>query len=76
MSLFYKTPEYKKAIVYDWQKPDFNPEEDAFMKHFDENGNFVPVEKQEEEVEFISLYFSSDQLVNYFVTKSESDDKR
>lgn len=76
LTLLYKTPEYKKAIVYDWQKPDFNPEEDAFMKHFDENGNFVPVEKQEEEVEFISLYFSSDQLVNYSVTKSESDDKR
>jgi len=40
-AVFYKTPDYKKAIQYDWEKPDFNPEEDMFMKHFDENGNFV-----------------------------------
>jgi hypothetical protein len=46
------------------------------MKHFDKNGNFVPVEKQEEEVEFISPYFSSDKLVNYSVTKSEPGDQR
>ena len=36
-----KTPDYQKVIQYHWEKPDFNPDEDAFMKHFDENGNFV-----------------------------------
>jgi membrane associated rhomboid family serine protease len=43
----YKTPDYKKAIQYDWEKPDFNPAEDVFMKRFDEHGNFVnpPVEE-------------------------------
>jgi len=36
------TPEeYKKVYKYDWEKPDFNPYKDPFMKHFDENGNFV-----------------------------------
>jgi hypothetical protein len=38
--LAYKTPEYKKT-KYDWEKPDFNSEEDKFMQRFDENGNFV-----------------------------------
>lgn len=75
LTLFYKTPEYAKPIVYDWQKPDFNPEDDAFMKHFDENGNFVNTEKPEDESEFIATYFNSDVLVNYTVTKSESEDK-
>ena len=75
MSLFYKTPEYAKPIVYEWQKPDFNPEEDAFMKHFDENGNFVNTEIPEEETEIFSTYFNSDVSVNYTVTKTESDDK-
>ncbi|MCI9843806.1 rhomboid family intramembrane serine protease [Flavobacterium pectinovorum] len=71
ISLFYKTPEYAKPIVYDWQKPDFNPEEDAFMKHFDENGNFVNTEIPEEEPENISTYFNSDVSVHYIITKSE-----
>jgi membrane associated rhomboid family serine protease len=75
MSLFYKTPEYAKPIVYEWQKPDFNPEDDAFMKHFDENGNFVNTEIVEEEPEYFSAYYNSDISVNYTVTKTESDDK-
>ena len=37
----FKTPDYVKNIKYEWEKPDFNPDTDAFMKHFDENGNFV-----------------------------------
>ena len=75
MSLFYKTPEYVKPIVYDWQKPDFNPEDDAFMKHFDENGNFVNTEIPEEEEGNFSTYFNSDVSINYIVTKTESGDK-
>ena len=74
LSLFYKTPEYTKPIVYDWQKPDFNPEDDAFMKHFDENGNFVNTEIPEEEMAIEDSYFSSTVIVNYIVTKSESAD--
>jgi membrane associated rhomboid family serine protease len=47
-AVLFKTPDYKKAIQYDWEKPEFNPEEDIFMKHFDENGNFVNTPKPEE----------------------------
>ncbi|MFH6998980.1 rhomboid family intramembrane serine protease [Flavobacterium sp. FlaQc-57] len=75
MSLLYKAPEYAKPIVYDWQRPDFNPDEDAFMKHFDENGNFVNTEIPEPEDEIFSTYYNSDVSVLYTVTKAESDDK-
>ena len=75
MSLFYKTPEYAKPIVYDWQKPDFDPNEDAFMKHFDENGNFVNTEIPPEDSEILSSYFNSDISVNYIITNSKSEDK-
>ncbi|WP_046756876.1 rhomboid family intramembrane serine protease [Kordia jejudonensis] len=27
--------------VYEWEKEEFVPEEDPFMRHFDENGNFI-----------------------------------
>ncbi|WP_417871202.1 rhomboid family intramembrane serine protease [Winogradskyella sp.] len=30
-----------KPERYVWQQPDYNEEEDPFMKHFDENGNFI-----------------------------------
>ncbi|WP_291285092.1 rhomboid family intramembrane serine protease [Flavobacterium sp.] len=76
MSLIYKTPEYAKPIVYEWQKPDFNPEEDPFMKHFDENGNFVNTEIVEEEPEELMTYFNSDVPVNYILTNSETKEDR
>ncbi|UPT69616.1 MAG: rhomboid family intramembrane serine protease [Flavobacterium sp. JAD_PAG50586_2] len=49
----FKTPDYVEAIQYPWEKPDFNPEEDMFMKHFDEDGNFVNTPEPEEEIEEI-----------------------
>ena len=58
---YYKTPDYKKVIQYNWEKPDFNPEEDPFMKHFDENGNFVNTLNEEEKVE----QDSSTATINY-----------
>ena len=58
---YYKTPDYKKAIQYNWEKPDFKPEEDPFMKHFDENGNFVNTLNEEEKVE----QDSSTATINY-----------
>ena len=33
-----KMPSPKK---YDWEEDDYNEEEDVFLKHFDENGNFI-----------------------------------
>jgi membrane associated rhomboid family serine protease len=35
------TPEFKKAPKYEWEFPDYNPENDEFMQCFDEKGNFV-----------------------------------
>lgn len=60
---YFKTPNYKKAIQYNWEKPDFNPQEDAFMKHFDENGSFVNTIVPEEDKS--SDYFTMDQNVKY-----------
>ncbi len=59
-AVYYKTPDYKKDIQYEWEKPDFNPEEDPFMKHFDENGNFVntpePENTEDEHVPLTYVY--------------------
>lgn len=49
-SRLYDIPEYKKKPFYAWEKPDFDPQQDAFMKRFDENGNFVNPPKPEPEI--------------------------
>lgn len=47
MAVIFKTPDYKKFIKYDWERPDYNPVGDKFMERFDENGNFVNAPKPE-----------------------------
>lgn len=63
-ALFYKTPEYKKYIKYDWEHPEYDPSEDKFMQRFDENGNFVNPPIEEVVTEFQS-YYDSSHSVNY-----------
>ena len=53
---------YKKKIYsapkYEWERAGYNEEEDLFMKHFDENGNFVEFisEETEKETEYNYIY--------------------
>ena len=62
LALVLKTPQFSKPIFYEWEKPDFNPELDPFMKNFDEKGNFNPPPKPEE---VIREYFNSSMKVIY-----------
>ena len=50
-ALIYKTPEYKKLIKFDWERPDYNPAEDKFMQRFDEISGTPPAD----DVTFILL---------------------
>jgi membrane associated rhomboid family serine protease len=72
LSLFYKTPEFKKVIKYDWEHPDFDPMKDKFMQRFDENGNFVnlPIIDPEEEIQ---PYYSSNISVDYGIVEDEKN---
>jgi membrane associated rhomboid family serine protease len=55
---------FRKAIAkpetYVWQQPNYNEEEDEFLKHFDENGNFIEhkpeTSENEEIVEELTIY--------------------
>lgn len=72
LTLCYKTQEYEKPIVYDWQRPDFDSAKDPFMKHFDENGNFVNISDEEEEDPI--NYFYSSHPVNYILSNKSEDE--
>lgn len=62
-AVLYKTEEYKKVFKYDWEHPNYDPAADRFMQRFDENGNFVNIEVEEEEE--VDSYYYSDQKVVY-----------
>jgi membrane associated rhomboid family serine protease len=68
-TLIYKTPEYKKPIVYAWEQPDFDPQQDPFMKRFDANGNFVNPPKPEDieviDPEIVSPFAAIRIIYNY-----------
>ncbi len=50
----------KKGIVkpkkYQWESPNYNPEDDEFLRHFDENGNFIENVPDENDIEVIYEY--------------------
>lgn len=73
-SLIYGTHQvYQKPIIYEWQKPDYNELLDPFMKHFDENGNFISSSKMREIEEEKWQYFVSNLPVIYNYKKQDSD---
>lgn len=60
-----------KRPKYEWEKPEYKEEEDEFMKHFDENGNFIeklPDDEVEEEHEQ-----ESKVVYKYFYRKTKKD---
>jgi membrane associated rhomboid family serine protease len=73
--LFYKTPEYKKVIKYDWEHPDYDAMEDKFMQRFDEGGNFVNLPTIEIEDE-IPQYYNSNLSVGYTIVESTKNESK
>jgi hypothetical protein len=65
MALIMRTSQFAKPVIYEWEQPEFNPQNDAFIKNFDEKGNFNPPPKPEE---IIKEYFSSSlKVVSDFI---------
>jgi membrane associated rhomboid family serine protease len=53
-----KVPVEKK---YDWEQEDYNEENDPFLKHFDEDGNFIESTEEEPEKQIqIKYHFKKD----------------
>ncbi|EOG6904540.1 rhomboid family intramembrane serine protease [Flavobacterium psychrophilum] len=70
LAFYTKRTKYEKPIRYDWERADFDPSQDEFMKHFDDNGNFVPISRVVVEQE-LSSYFVFNPIVNYEFVKSK-----
>jgi membrane associated rhomboid family serine protease len=74
-SFLVKTPNYQKALLFDWQQPTYDASQDKFMQRFDENGNFVnpPAPQVEPDLQETKPYFNSNLPVVYtIVSKNEN----
>lgn len=45
---------------YDWEKEDYKEADDPFLRHFDENGNFIEMEPESEEQINIKYHYKKD----------------
>ncbi|RKE90966.1 rhomboid family intramembrane serine protease [Ichthyenterobacterium magnum] len=65
---------FRKSIAkpkqYVWQQPDYNEEDDPFLKHFDENGNFI--ENLEPEIDEI-VELESPPKVTYIFKENKDN---
>jgi len=53
--------EIAKPKKYVWEQPDYNEEDDEFMKHFDENGNFIEhLEEEPENTLEVTYHYKED----------------
>jgi membrane associated rhomboid family serine protease len=48
-ALFFRKNPVKNKI-YEWEREDYNPEEDEFLRQFDEDGNFIESKPEEKEI--------------------------
>ena len=51
LALYYRKQQSHLYESYLWQRDDFDPEQDAFIKQFDKNGQFRPLEPEIDELE-------------------------
>jgi membrane associated rhomboid family serine protease len=66
-AMYFKTNNYTVATQFDWQKPDFDPQADPFMKHFDEDGNFAPIVPEEVVAEEVTTQAAAPPLQYHYV---------
>lgn len=53
---FYIRKGIAKPPIYNWQSPDYNPEEDEFLRHFDDDGNFIEQLPEEDGKDISVIY--------------------
>lgn len=60
-----------KPNTYHWEQPHFKDDDDAFLKHFDENGNFIESTPEIEEVKPEIEEENQPVKINYIFKKSD-----
>jgi membrane associated rhomboid family serine protease len=74
-SLFFKKIPLEKK-KYEWEKDNYIPEEDEFMKQFDDNGNFIDIQKEALEPEEEIQNTPPIVRIRYSLKKGKSQDPK
>lgn len=72
LSFLFKKPIQLKNKKYIWESPNYNPENDPFMKQFDENGNFIEMAKEHEETVVDTTLDSETKIVYYIIKNNKA----
>ncbi len=66
---------FRKEIVkvkrYKWEEPNYNEEEDEFLKYFDESGNFIELPPENEWFSETSEISSEISDINYIFKENK-----
>ncbi|WP_430467566.1 rhomboid family intramembrane serine protease [Winogradskyella ouciana] len=65
--------EIAKPERYKWEQPDYNEEDDPFMRHFDEDGNFIETLPEDEIEADSELENESATTIRYIFKKKVED---
>ena len=63
--------EIAKPKKYVWEEEDYDEDEDPFLKHFDENGNFIEYIEEDNTLETKAV--EDDTKINYVYRKSSNN---
>jgi membrane associated rhomboid family serine protease len=69
-ALFFRK-QVAKPERYKWEEPNYNEEEDPFMRHFDEDGNFIELLPEEDIDEELESNTSQTTRIRYIIKKRE-----
>ena len=64
---------YRFFKKYVWEDEDYNPENDPFMKNFDEDGNFIETVSETEVIEPQKASTSIKYIFKKSITEEEKD---
>lgn len=71
LAVLFRNIGYTAPKKYDWEKPSYKPEQDPFMQHFDEDGNFVPASELQEEHEDESDFYEEETPYQYIYVEKK-----
>ncbi len=81
LALVFRKVGYASSKKYEWEKPSYKPEQDLFMQHFDENGNFIPYsewnneEDNTQENDFADTNSHNDKLTYRYIYTEKKQEK-
>jgi membrane associated rhomboid family serine protease len=74
LTLVLETKEFTRIPKYDWEQPNYNPEDDKFMQRFDQEGNFTNL-PAEEELPIFSYYLSNLPVLYEIIPNEKNESK-